>query len=106
MIDRLRELDSAATPPNWDVLSVCRVYSRHGMGLRVEHDGIDHSTGEQLPDELVEYQEGADAALIAEARNALPKLLAIAEAARPQPGDLLIQRIERIDAALAALDNR
>jgi hypothetical protein len=126
MIDRLRELDSAATPPNWDVLSVCRVYSRHGMGLRVEHDGIDHSTGEQLPDELVEYQEGADAALIAEARNALPKLLAIAEAARfprnvavgdgaeMHHGDRFqgewvavpAQDFDRLRASVAALDNR
>lgn len=87
-VGELRELDAGATPGPWWVLSMTRVIGR-GAIARVGHDGIDHSTGEALPDEQIEQDEAADAALIAATRNALPAILdrlerleAVAEAAR------------------------
>jgi len=62
-LDELKALDAAATPGPW-----------HSASWGVGDGGVD----------VVFYPDidSADAALIAAARNALPKLLAVAEAAK------------------------
>jgi hypothetical protein len=110
MIDRLRELDSAATPGPW------RTY-HDGLTL----DGEERQLVSEVADDtdygaVAKWMTPADAALIAEARNALPKLLAIAEAARmvsqwhdsigSGPIEVLNAELGGLKELVAALDNR
>jgi hypothetical protein len=109
MIDRLRELDSAATPGPWSYF-----ISSYDNGTMFITD--DASGDEQTV--RADWLSEADAALIAEARNALPKLLAIVEAARDvlenvspdddHEGAFLdyLVPFEEIEALRKALDNR
>ncbi len=64
-LTRLRELDAAATHPEWEVVGdyLCDIQSVDGYEVAADLDQ-------------------ADAALIAEMRNRLPDLLDVAEAAR------------------------
>jgi hypothetical protein len=115
MIDRLRELNSAATPAPWEV------GTGHQSNVIREPIGIDSVgltgrrldmppifTGQTASRNRTRWE--ADAALIAEARNALPKLLAVAEAARrmahSKGSGEYIAAYEDVREALEALDNR
>jgi hypothetical protein len=118
MIDRLRELDSAATPAPWEV------GTGHQSNVIREPIGIDSVgltgrrldmppifTGQTASRNRTRWE--ADAALIAEMRNALPKLLAVAEAARAlaprfarDSEDYYDVDEKKLAAALEALDNR
>jgi hypothetical protein len=115
MIDRLRELDSAATPGPW------KEYLRGYVvaDASPQDDATpDDEVGTYFSAELYGPNIDADAALIPEARNALPKLLAIAEAARDvlenvspdddHEGAFLdyLVPFEEIEALRKALDNR
>jgi hypothetical protein len=114
MIDRLRELkdlEAKATPGPW-----------WAVQNEIDHADVRNDRKRSL----VTARFVDDAALIAEARNALPKLLAIAEAARfprnvavgdgaeMHHGDRFqgewvavpAQDFDRLRASVAALDNR
>jgi hypothetical protein len=121
MIDRLRELDSAATPAPWEV------GTGHQSNVIREPIGIDSVgltgrrldmppifTGQTASRNRTRWE--ADAALIAEARNALPNLLAVAEAARDVMAEWdklgptgtmdTVTAHKGLRASLEALDNR
>ena len=69
ILDRLSELEGAATQGPWDY------YVFYGVALikSKDNDAIAHA---------VDYLENDNAQLIAESRNALPELIAVARAAK------------------------
>lgn len=109
LIERLKELEAKATPGPWN-------WDKCGKGflLLVEYDG------KGIPwvlDGIVEDREWGDASitgkradmdLIAEMRNALPKLLAVVEAAKlsyeTQPTSSWEIDYERLGNSLNALN--
>lgn len=94
MIDELRRLHEQATQPPWAVDGIGDVHGNHRR--------YDWATL------IAETHHNGDGALIAAARNALPALLALADAARAwrdaKTGREAREAGERILAALEALD--
>lgn len=97
-IDRLRELEAAATPGPWqwdgdnDVMVTAPderwVANVGNWGRQNAAQGVGDMENSSLLSNIYEMDQ-RDAALIAEARNALPALLDIAKAARAAPDALL-----------------
>lgn len=82
MIERLRELEAAATKGPWQSTAAGSVITRDREWLIVDGDAAGSVYGsEAMPLEQVD----ANLVLIAEMRNALPALLAAAEALPPTP---------------------
>lgn len=100
MLERLKELEAKATPGPWQAVGN-GVHAKDraiaGEGFLFDHEGV--------------LCDDDDARLIAEMRNALPKLLALAEAAKKFKKEFLTrpreiyepEAIELIDA-IAALE--
>ena len=89
MIERLRELEQAATPGLWQF---------------IEPHHLCRADGYPLASMVTLYRSRhADAALIAAMRNALPALLDVAEAARYEHGCGGTCPLSRALAALEAL---
>ena len=96
MLDELERLEKAATPGPWRVEKPARG-RLYGIGR--------HMAPEVTPRCI---DKGADAWLIAEARNALPALLRVARAARALYADwtteAMREEAQEMRAALAALE--
>lgn len=103
-IAKLRELLERATPGPWESLTPPQheATSRHGAAVR---KGIDGIADVVRVDHLGSSTE-ANAALIAAAVNALPRLLAVAEAAEEMFKERYREEwdVQPLLAALAALE--
>lgn len=114
VVARLRQLEAAATPGPWRM--------RVRKPLASKYTGPSHVVaGEPGPvraaiadyaRNVADYCADPDAELIAAARNALPQLLAITEAAAEveatlsYDGSATLEAAQRLAAALAALDSQ
>lgn len=111
LIERLKELDAKATPGPWQWVQGNEVGDWHAIvGPRHDKNWIKASDDFILTDGSAcgEYSadidvDGPDAHLIAEMRNALPKLLAVVEASKNHVDGLIKGDLDGSKDALAAI---
>ncbi len=80
MIKKLRELEAEASPGPWEHIHIHFGEELIKMGQQVSFEDTERARGYM--------QLEADAVLVVELRNALPKLLAVVEAAKDTLKDL------------------